>query len=44
MATDRDRCACEYCEERHRFPWQASRCCDILSNDLDDDDFTRSVN
>jgi hypothetical protein len=37
--------ACEYCGEIHELRYWASRCCDALSNDLDDDDdFTRSVN
>jgi hypothetical protein len=40
-----ERFECDYCKERHFYAWQASRCCDALSNDLDDDDdFTRSVN
>ena len=29
---------CEYCGERHYFPISAALCCDVISNELDDDD------
>lgn len=36
---------CLYCGERYRSVWLAVRCCDSLSNDLDDDpDLIRPVN
>jgi hypothetical protein len=41
--SDRARFQCDYCQERHHYAWQAAICCSPL-NDLDDDDFDRSVN
>ena len=40
----RERFECGYCHERWYWKAEAANCCDVLSNDLDDDDEIRSVN